>query len=106
MDLRSFQPLDKLQICQAAAKSGHVVIIDEDYEGFGLSGELAAIILEAGISVKYARVCTQTTIPYAPQLKKQTLLNLERPIASAKSLLMSLIQSSHADWIKDNIQVT
>ena len=39
---------------QAAAKTGHVLIIDEDYEGFGLSGELAAIILEAGISVKYA----------------------------------------------------
>jgi acetoin:2,6-dichlorophenolindophenol oxidoreductase subunit beta len=88
MDLRSVQPLDKLQICQAAAKTGHVVIIDEDYEGFGLSGELAAIILEAGISVKYARVCTQTTIPYALKLEKRILPNTERIIASAKSLLM------------------
>jgi len=46
-----------------------MLVIDEDYEGFGLSGELAAIVLEAGISVKYARVCTQTTIPYSRSWK-------------------------------------
>ena len=88
LDLRTIRPIDKFQICQAAAKTGHVLIIDEDYEGFGLSGELAAIILEAGISVKYARVCTQTTIPYALKLEKQTLPNVERIITRAKSLLM------------------
>ncbi|MBW6466340.1 MAG: hypothetical protein K0B06_07555 [Brevefilum sp.] len=88
LDLRTIQPIDKFQVCQAAAKTGHVLIIDEDYEGFGLSGELAAILLEAGISVKYARVCTQTTIPYAQQLEKQMLPNTECIIASAKSLLV------------------
>jgi acetoin:2,6-dichlorophenolindophenol oxidoreductase subunit beta len=88
VDLRTIRPIDKFKIFQAAAKTGHVLIIDEDYEGFGLSGELAAIILEAGISVKYARVCTQTTIPYATKLEKQTLPNVERIIAGAKSLLM------------------
>jgi acetoin:2,6-dichlorophenolindophenol oxidoreductase subunit beta len=88
VDLRTIRPIDKFQICQVAAKTGHVLIIDEDYEGFGLSGELAAIILEAGIAVKYARVCTQTTIPYAMKLENQTLPNVERIIASAKSLLM------------------
>ncbi len=87
LDLRTIQPIDKFQICQAAAKTGHVLIIDEDYEGFGLSGELAAIILEAGISVKYARVCTQTTIPYARKLEKQTLPGVKRIIDSANSLL-------------------
>jgi acetoin:2,6-dichlorophenolindophenol oxidoreductase subunit beta len=87
-NLRTVRPIDKYQVCQAAAKTGHVLIIDEDYEGFGLSGELAAIILEAGIAVKYARVCTQTTIPYAMKLENQTLPNVERIIASAKSLLM------------------
>jgi acetoin:2,6-dichlorophenolindophenol oxidoreductase subunit beta len=88
LDLRTIQPIDKFQICQSAAKTGHVLVIDEDYEGFGLSGELAAIILEAGISIKFGRVCTQTTIPYALKLEKWTLPNTERIIASAKSLLM------------------
>ena len=46
---------------------------NEDYEAFGLSGEVAAIALEAGLSFRYARVCTQTTIPYARELEEQML---------------------------------
>ena len=69
IDLRSIAPLDRSTICEAVAKSGRLVVVDEDYEGFGLSGELAAVVLEAGIACKYGRVCTQTTIPYARQLR-------------------------------------
>ena len=50
----------------------------EDYEGFGLSGELAAVVLEADIAFKYARVCTQTTIPYARSMEDYILPNVER----------------------------
>jgi len=49
-------------------------VVDEDYEGFGLSGELAAVVLEAGIPCKYGRVCTQTTIPYARRLEDESYL--------------------------------
>lgn len=89
LDLRTVQPIDKDCLCQAAVQTGHVLIIDEDYEGFGLSGEVAAIILEAGITVKFARVCTQTTIPYARNLESQTLPNIQRILASVKSLLIA-----------------
>ncbi|MDO8942314.1 MAG: transketolase C-terminal domain-containing protein, partial [Desulfobacterales bacterium] len=57
LDLRTISPLDKTSLCEAAAQTGRLLVVDEDYEGFGLSGELAAVILEAGIAVKYARVC-------------------------------------------------
>ena len=53
-------------------------MIDEDYENFGLSGELAAVMLEADIPVKYARVCTKTTIPYARSLEDRVLPNVDR----------------------------
>lgn len=87
IDLRSVSPLDKETVCQAAAKTGRVLVVDEDYQGFGLSGELAAIILEADISVNFRRVCTETTIPYARNLEDQTLPNTQRILAAAHELL-------------------
>lgn len=78
LDLRTISPLDKTALCEAVACTGRLLIVDEDYEGFGLSGELGAVALEAGISFKYARVCTQTTIPYARDREEQTLPNVKR----------------------------
>ncbi len=87
LDLRTIFPLDKVAVCEAVAQTGRLLVVDEDYEGFGLSGELAAVVLEAGIPVKYGRVCTQTTIPYARHLEDQTLPNVERIRASVQQLV-------------------
>ena len=87
MDLRTVSPLDRSTLCDVVSKTGRLLVVDEDYEGFGLSGELAAILLEEDISVNYARVCTQTTIPYARWLEDQTLPNVERICAKAKELV-------------------
>jgi pyruvate dehydrogenase E1 component beta subunit len=78
LDLRTVTPLDKTTLCEMVAQTGRLLVVDEDYEGFGLSGELAAVVLEADIPVKYARVCTQTTIPYARSMEDQILPNVER----------------------------
>ncbi len=87
IDLRSVSPLDKDTVCNAVSKTGRLLVVDEDYENFGLSGELAAIVLEAGVTFKYARVCTQGTIPYARDLEDQALPNVERITAAALQLL-------------------
>ncbi len=87
IDLRTISPLDKMTLCEVVAQTGRLLVIDEDYQGFGLSGELAAVVLEAGIPVKYARVCTQVSIPYARHLEDQTLPNVERIWAGVKQLL-------------------
>jgi pyruvate/2-oxoglutarate/acetoin dehydrogenase E1 component len=87
LDLRTISPLDRQSLCEALAQTGRLLVVDEDYEGFGLSGELAAIALEAGIPVKYARVCTKTTIPYARHLEDQTLPNVERIRAALRQIL-------------------
>jgi pyruvate/2-oxoglutarate/acetoin dehydrogenase E1 component len=89
LDLRTVSPLDKATLCEVVAQSGHLLVVDEDYEGFGLSGELAAVVLEAGIPVSYARVCTQATIPYARSLEDQALPNVERIRLAAMSILQS-----------------
>lgn len=74
-------------LCEEIAQTGRLVVVDEDYERFGLSGELAAVVLEAGIPVQYARVCTRTSIPYAYPLERQALPNVERICAAAKDLV-------------------
>jgi pyruvate dehydrogenase E1 component beta subunit len=78
IDLRTVSPLDRDAVCDAVAKTGRLLVVDEDYEGYGLSGEVAAISLEAGISFRYGRVCTRETIPYARDLEDQTLPNVQR----------------------------
>jgi len=86
IDLRSVSPLDKESVCQAVAQSGRLLVVDEDYEGFGLSGELSAVVMEAGLTCKYARVCTQATIPYARHLEEQILPNRERICTAVRQL--------------------
>jgi pyruvate/2-oxoglutarate/acetoin dehydrogenase E1 component len=87
IDLRSVAPLDKKLVIGCVSKTGRMLVVDEDYQEFGLSGELAAIVLQAGIAVKYARVCTQDTIPFSRELEYQTLPNVERIIQTAEALV-------------------
>lgn len=87
LDLRTVSPLDKDSICEAVGHTKRLLVIDEDYEGFGLSGEVAAVALEAGLNFKYARVCTRTTIPYNRQREDDVLPNMKRVISTAKELM-------------------
>lgn len=89
IDLRTVAPLDAQTVCEAVLASGRLLVVDEDYRGFGLAGELAAVVLEAGIAVKYGRVCTESTIPYARELEDRVLPNTERILEAARRLLKS-----------------
>jgi pyruvate dehydrogenase E1 component beta subunit len=89
IDLRSIVPLDKECILDAVARTGCLLVVDEDYEAFGLSGELAAVVLEAKIPIKFGRICTQTTIPYARHLEDEILPNIERICSAARDLLQA-----------------
>jgi acetoin:2,6-dichlorophenolindophenol oxidoreductase subunit beta len=87
LDLRTVAPLDRAAVCDAVARSGRLLVVDEDYEGFGLSGELSAVVAEAGIPCKFARVCTRTTIPYARHLEDEVLPNAERISTGVRRLM-------------------
>ena len=87
VDLRTVAPLDAKTVRDAVARSGRLLVVDEDYEQFGLSGEVAAMALEAGLAPRYARVCTQTTIPYDRVREDQALPNVGRILAAARSLM-------------------
>jgi pyruvate dehydrogenase E1 component beta subunit len=87
IDLRTVSPLDRDTVCAALSTTGRLLVVDEDYQGFGLSGELAAVALEAGLAVRYSRVCTKDTIPYARHLEEQALPSTRRILGAALKLL-------------------
>jgi acetoin:2,6-dichlorophenolindophenol oxidoreductase subunit beta len=86
VDLRSVVPLDRDRIL-AASRTGRVVVVDEDYLAYGLSGEIAAVLAEAGVATRFGRVATERVIPYARHLEDQVLPNVERILETARRLL-------------------
>lgn len=87
LDLRTVSPLDKDMIIQSVKKTGHLVVVDEDYTTFGLSGEIAAVCLEADLKFKYRRVCTDETIPFDRKREDEVLPNVERIVTAIKEVL-------------------
>ena len=87
IDLRTVAPLDRETLCDELVHTGRLLVVDEDYQGFGLSGELAAVPLEQGIPIEFARVCTRSTIPYQRDREERALPNVERIIAAAEELM-------------------
>jgi pyruvate dehydrogenase E1 component beta subunit len=87
IDLRSVQPLDRQAVCEAVRGSRRLLVVDEDYRDFGLSGELAATVMEAGIGARYARVCVEDRIRFDRRREAQVLPNTDRIVAAASRLV-------------------
>ncbi len=86
IDIRTVSPLDRDAVVSSVRRTGRILVVDEDYRDFGLSGEIAAAVLEAGLGPRYARVCVEGTIPYARRLEDAALPNVDRIVGAARSL--------------------
>ncbi len=89
VDLRSLKPLDTETILGSAKKTGRVLVVDEDYRSYGLSGEIAARIAEddeARASLRgFARVTTpDIPIPFSEPLEQAILPNVERILEAVR----------------------
>ena len=77
LDLRSLVPLDREAVLTSVAKTGRLVVVDEDYLSFGLSGEILATVVETDPGLLTAppkRVATpDAPIPYAHVLEYAVL---------------------------------
>ena len=87
IDLRWAAPLDVDTLASEVSASGRLLMVDEDFQACGLSGETAAVLLNKGLTFRYARVCTQDTVPYARHLEDRALPNTDRILGAAESLL-------------------
>lgn len=50
IDLRTLVPLDRDAICASVDKTGRLVVVDDDYQSYGVSGEIIATVVERNIS--------------------------------------------------------
>ena len=46
VDLRSLKPLDRETVLESVGKTGRLLVVDEDYRSFGMTGEIAATVAE------------------------------------------------------------
>jgi len=87
LDLRTVAPLDCQAIVDVAEAIGRVVVADEDYVRGGLSGEIAAVLLEARLACQFARVAVESTIPFSRAREQKTLPNVQRIVAAVRKML-------------------
>ncbi|TBT82728.1 alpha-ketoacid dehydrogenase subunit beta [Propioniciclava sinopodophylli] len=90
LDLRSLVPLDREAILESVGRTGRLVVVDEDYQSFGLSGEVIATVAERGLALKAApsRVAMpDAPIPYAQVLEYAVLPRHERIEAAIREVM-------------------
>jgi pyruvate dehydrogenase E1 component beta subunit len=76
VDLRTLVPLDRETIRDSVAKTGSLVVVDEDYRSFGVTGEVIASVAEASLPVldSVERVALpDVPIPYARPMEDEVL---------------------------------
>jgi pyruvate/2-oxoglutarate/acetoin dehydrogenase E1 component len=82
IDLRSLVPLDREAILTSVGKTGRLVVVDEDYLSYGVSGEVVATIadVDPGLLVMPAQrvAVPDVPIPYAHDLEYAVLPRQDR----------------------------
>ncbi len=66
LDLRTLVPLDREAILRSVAKTGRLIVADEDYLRFGVSGEVAAIVAEDLGNIRLRAPVRRLAVPNVP----------------------------------------
>jgi pyruvate dehydrogenase E1 component beta subunit len=91
LDLRSVVPLDRDGIFRSVAKTGRLVVADEDYLSFGVTSEVLAVVAERDPSVLKApavRVAyPDVPVPFSRPMEEACLPSVERILAAARTVM-------------------
>ncbi len=90
IDPRTMFPLDKQTLIESAKKTSRAIVVDEGYERYGVTAELAAIIADGAFYYLDAPVkrmgAMDVPIPFSPVLEDLTVPTPETVTALAKTL--------------------
>ncbi len=93
LDLRSLVPLDREGIVASVQKTHRLLVVDEDYHSFGMSGEVITSVIEGAFDYLDAPPVRVTTpdipIPYSRPLEEWALPSVDRIVEVGSSLLVS-----------------
>jgi pyruvate dehydrogenase E1 component beta subunit len=90
VDPRTMVPLDRDALIASARKTSRAIVIDEGYESYGVTAEMAAVIAEGAFYDLDAPVkrlgAMDVPIPFSPVLEDQTVPTPAAVIELAKTL--------------------
>ena len=90
IDPRTTVPLDKLALIESAKKTARVIVIDEGYESYGVTAELASVIADGAFYYLDAPVkrmgAMDVPVPFSPPLEDLTVPTPDRVTETAKTL--------------------
>ncbi|MFW5938436.1 MAG: alpha-ketoacid dehydrogenase subunit beta, partial [Halanaeroarchaeum sp.] len=89
LDLRTLVPLDTEAVLASVRKTGNLVVVDEDYRSFGLTGEITARVAESALEdlSGVERVALpDVPIPYARPLEDEVLPQTQDIVDAVRSL--------------------
>ena len=90
VDPRTLMPLDKSALVESAKKTGRVIVVDEGYEQYGVTAEIAAVIAEGAFDHLDAPVrrmgAMNVPVPFSPVLEDQTVPTAAAVAGAAKQL--------------------
>ncbi len=90
VDPRTLVPLDKTTLIESAKKTSRAIVIDEGYEQYGVTAELASVIADGAFYYLDAPVkrigAMNVPIPFSPALEDLTIPNATMVFAVAQSL--------------------
>jgi len=91
IDLRTLAPLDRDCVRRSAAKTGRLVVIDDDYRSCGVAAEVIASVCEdrtVKLRANPARVTfPDVPVPFAPELERPLLPDAAKVVAAVGALL-------------------
>ncbi len=86
IDLRSLVPLDRETIINSVRKTGRLIVVDEDYQSFGVSGEIITSVVGHDHTLLKAtpqRVAyPDVPIPYARHMERFCLPDADKIVAA------------------------
>lgn len=92
IDLRTIVPLDRAAVLRSVRKTGRLLIADEDYLSFGLSGEIAALVAEnldtVQLKAPVKRLAVpDVPIPYSRPLEQFVIPQVHSIVSAARQLV-------------------
>ena len=101
IDLRTLVPMDTETVLKSVRKTGRLLIVDEDYLGFGLSGEISAVIAENLDSVSLKAPVRRLAVPNVPipfsrPLEQFVIPQVPNIVLAAQELMVKQIALSES----------
>jgi len=90
IDPRTMWPLDERTLIESAKKTSRVIVIDEGYGRYGITGEIASVIAEGAFYSLEAPVkrmgAMHVPIPFSPPLEDVTVPTEQTVFEAARAL--------------------